>query len=111
MQALEQVLVEGLIKENVNFQRNGYKEHIPGNVSLSFKDADGEAILHRMDLMGISISTGSACDSVNTQVSHVIQAIGLDAAYAQGTVRISFGKDNTVEDAHKILTALIRIVG
>lgn len=110
LQELEQILVDGLIDENVDFRRNGYKEHIPGNVSLSFKDANGEAILHRMDLMGISISTGSACDSLNTQVSHVIQAIGLDAAYAQGTIRISFGKDNTVEDARKILTALIRIV-
>lgn len=111
LQELEQILVEGLIKENVDFRRNGHKEHIPGNVSLSFKGASGETILHRMDLMGISISTGSACDSVNMQVSHVIQAIGLDAAYAQGTVRISFGKDNTVKDAHKVLTALIRIVG
>lgn len=111
LQGLEQILVEGLNNENVDFRRNGSKEHIPGNVSLSFKDASGEAILHRMDLMGISISTGSACDSVNTQVSHVIQAIGLDDEYAQGTVRISLGKDNTVEDAHKILTALIRIVG
>lgn len=111
LQELEKILIDGLIKDNIDFRRNGYKEHVPGNVSLSFKDASGEAILHRMDLMGISISTGSACDSVNTQVSHVIQAIGLDAAYAQGTVRISFGKDNTVEDAHKILTALIRIVG
>lgn len=111
LQELEKILIDGLIKDNIDFQRNGYKERIPGNVSLSFKDASGEAILHRMDLMGISISTGSACDSVNTQVSHVIQAIGLDAAYAQGTVRISFGKDNTVEDAHKISTALIRIVG
>ena len=111
LQALEQILVEGLIKENIDFRRNGHKEHIPGNVSLSFKDASGEAILHRMDLMGIIISTGSACDSVNTQVSHVIQAIGLDSAYAQGTIRISFGKDNTAEDSHKILAALIRIVG
>lgn len=111
LQDLERILVEGLIKDNVDFLRNGYKDHIPGCVSLSFKNVSGEAILHRMDLMGISISTGSACDSMNTWVSHVIQAIGLDATYAQGTIRISFGKDNTVEDARKILTALIRIVG
>lgn len=109
LQELEQILVDGLIKENIDFRRNGCKEHIPGNVSLSFKNASGEAILHRLDLMGISISTGSACDSVNTQVSHVIQAIGLDAAYAQGTIRISFGNDNTAEEAHKILEALVKI--
>lgn len=110
LQELEQILIDGLLKEKVDFQRNGYKEHIPGNVSLSFRDASGEAILHRMDLMGICISTGSACDSVNAQVSHVIQAIELDATYAQGTIRISFGKNNTVDDADKILNALIRIL-
>lgn len=110
LQSLERILVEGLIKENVDFRRNGSKEHIPGNVSLSFKDASGEIILHRMDLMGISISTGSACDSVNAQISHVIEAIGLESVYAKGTIRISFGKENTVDDAYKIVEALDKVL-
>lgn len=48
---------------------------MPGIISLSFEGKDGEAILQRMDLMGICISTGSACDSNNTEISHVLQAI------------------------------------
>lgn len=51
-------------------------------------------LLHRMDLKKICISTGSACDGVNTQVSHVIKAIGVYEKYAKGTIRISLGKNN-----------------
>ena len=64
-------------------------------------------LLHRLDLMGICVSTGSACDSKETQISHVLRAIGLDESYAKGTIRVSFGKDNTVEDAEKIARSLI----
>ena len=63
-----------------------------------------------MDLMGISISTGSACDSVNTEISHVLQAIMLDEEHFKGTVRISLGKNNTEAEAGRIAEALIRII-
>lgn len=83
---------------------------MPGLLSLSFSDKDGEAILHRMDLMGISISTGSACDSVNTEVSHVLKAIQFAENYAKGTIRISLGKNNTQEDVESIVISLVKIV-
>lgn len=67
-------------------------------------------LLHRLDLMGIMVSTGSACDSKNTQVSHVLRAIRAHMDYAVGTIRISLGKNNTKEDAEKIAGALIKIV-
>ena len=79
-------------------------------MSLSFKDADGEMLLRRLDLMGICISTGSACDSKNTQISHVLQAIKLDEEYARGTIRVSLGKDNTEEDVDRIIHALKKIL-
>ncbi len=85
-------------------------EQLPGLLSLSFPGKDGEAILHRMDLMGISISTGSACDSVNTKISHVLQAVQLNTDYAKGTIRISLGKNNTEDDIEKITSALIKII-
>ena len=105
---LENKLLE-LISE-LNFIRNGDINHVPGNLSLSFKGADGETLLHRMDLKGICISTGSACDSVNTQISHVIKAIGIPNEYAKGTIRISLGKDNTLEEINQIAAALISIL-
>lgn len=107
---IENALIERLKESGIDFVRNGAKNHIPGNISLSFKDADGEAILHRLDLMGICVSTGSACDSVNTQVSHVLQAINLCNEYALGTIRVSFSKDNTMEEAVTIADSIIRIL-
>ena len=94
----------------VDFIRNGGRNHIPGNINLSFRNADGEAILHRLDLKGICISTGSACDSVNTQISHVIRAIGVPQEYANGTIRISLGKYNTLDDCDSIVEALVKIL-
>lgn len=108
--ALEQQLIFRLQSAGLDFIRNGHDYHIPGNISLSFRDRDGEMILHRMDLKGICISTGSACDSVNAQISHVIRAIGLDRQYAQGTIRISLGKNNTAEEVDTIATELIRLL-
>lgn len=108
---LESKLIEGLNVLKVDYIRNGAEKKIPGNVSLSFRGYEGEALLHRMDLMGICISTGSACDSVNTQISHVIHAIGIPDEYAIGTIRISFGKDNTERDIEVILDALKGIMG
>ena len=60
--------------------------------------------------MGICVSTGSACDSKNTQVSHVIKAIGIPESYAHGTVRISLGRNNTSDDVHFIANSIEKIL-
>ncbi len=107
---LEAKLIDGLSESGVNFIRNGATQRVPGNISLSFRGADGEALLHRLDLMGICVSTGAACDTVNTQVSHVLNAMGVDEDYAKGTIRISLGKNNTIEEVETLLQKLIRIL-
>ena len=111
IQNLEEQLLHGLEKNDIAFHRNGSRNHIVGNISLSFPDEDGEAILHRMDLMGINVSTGSACDSKETQISHVLKAINLEERLAKGTIRISLGHKNTVEDIDKIVRCLNIIIG
>lgn len=108
--SLEQVLTNKLNSAGINYRRNGGEPRLPGNLSLSFPYANGESILHRLDLMGIMVSTGSACDSKSTQISHVLHAINADELYAKGTIRISLGKDNTVTEVEKIADAIIRIV-
>ncbi len=67
-------------------------------------------LLHRLDLKGICVSTGSACDSVNTQVSHVIKAIQVPRPYAEGTIRITFGIENTEKEAVAIAEAIMYIL-
>ena len=107
---LEKTLLSRLNQTSIDYVRNGSNYHIPGNISLSFKNADGEAILHRLDLMGICVSTGSACDSVNSQISHVLRAIKLDESYARGTIRISLSHENTIEEVERIAHCLIKIL-
>ena len=108
VRSLEERLINGL--SDLSYIRNGSPNHIPGSISISFKGFEGEQLLHRLDLMGICVSTGSACDSVNTQTSHVLKAIGLDDEFAEGTIRISLGKNNTEEDVDSIICALRKIV-
>ncbi len=107
---LENTVIMRLKSSGLDFIRNGSTNHIPGNINISFAGADGEMILHRMDLKKICISTGSACDSVNTQISHVIKVIAVPEEYAEGTVRISFGKNNTESEAEEVADALIDIL-
>lgn len=108
--SLERQLITALDSSGIEFRRNGSQIRIPGNISLSFPSRDGEALLHRLDLMGICVSTGSACDSKDTQISHVLQSIGLEDCYAKGTIRVSLGKDNTASDVDSIVRALIKIL-
>lgn len=107
---LEKRLLIGLSNANIRFFRNGSEKHIPGNLSLSFPGYSGEALLHRLDLMGICVSTGSACNSKETEVSHVLKAIGLESAIAKGTIRLSFGRNNSENDVDIIVESLQRIL-
>ena len=107
---LERELLDRLDAARIVYTRNGGANTLPGLMSLSFPGKSGEAILHRLDLMGISISTGSACDSKNTEISHVLKAIKLDEELALGTIRISLGKYNTQEEASHIADALIKVM-
>ncbi len=110
VRSMEFRLLDALCSLEIPFIRNGGDNTLPGLVSLSFDGADGEKILHRMDLAGISISTGSACNSTNTEISHVLQAIKLNEAHAKGTIRISLGKSNTLDEIDSIINALIKIL-
>ena len=110
LRSMEKTFINTLKESNIVFIRNGSDNRVPGNINISIRGASGEMLLHRLDLMGICISTGSACDSVNTQVSHVIKAIGVPKEYAEGTIRISFGRDNKLEDATKVAKAIISVM-
>jgi len=107
---MERTFLRILDQAGIDYIRNGAPAHIPGNLNISIRGASGESLLHRLDLKGICVSTGSACDSVNTQVSHVIQAIGISEEYARGTIRISFGSNNEESDASAVAMALVDIL-
>lgn len=108
---LGELLIGWLHRSGVEFVRNGGAPRLPGLLSLSFPGADGEALLHRLDLAGICVSTGSACNGAATEASHVLRAIRLEERLARGTIRVSLGKDNTAEDMNAIVKALVKIFG
>lgn len=108
--SLRAEIIQGLANAKIDFIINGSNNYAPGILSISFKNSEGEVILHRLDLKGICISTGSACDSKNTNLSHVLEAIKCDKDYAFGTIRISLSEKNTVEEIHILIKNLIEIL-
>lgn len=90
---------------------NGNSEQRLPNISnISFRFIEGEGLLISLDLQSIAVSTGSACSSGTLEPSPVIQALGRTDEVARGSIRFSFGKDNTDEDVDYVLKVLPQIV-
>ena len=90
---------------------NGHPtQRLPGNASFCFQGVEGESLLLMLDLKGISASSGSACTSGSLDPSHVLLAIGLPHEVAHGSLRLSFGDYNTMEDIDYIIETLPPII-
>jgi cysteine desulfurase len=90
---------------------NGNREHRLSHISnISFRFIEGEGLLIHLDMNGVAVSTGSACSSGTLEPSPVIRALGRDEERARGSIRFSFGKDNTDADVDYVVGALIRAV-
>ena len=100
------------VKAEIPFVKyNGHPTmRVPGNADFSFKYIEGESILFSLDLAGIAVSSGSACSSGSLEPSHVLLAIGVDVALSHGSIRFSFGKDNTVEEVDYAVDVLKKTV-
>lgn len=106
---ISRIFLTRLESHGVDFILTGSKNRLPGHVSISIRNEHGDRILHRLDLKGICISTGSACNASETEVSHVIEALNLPPEYAMGAIRVSFGKCNSTEDAVEIADEIASI--
>ncbi len=100
------------IKENIlDVKINGSIEHrLPGNANTSFKGINGGELLMKLDEKGICASAGSACSSRSSMPSHVLTAIGLTSEYLEGTLRVTFGDENTKEDVDYLVESLVDII-
>ena len=108
---LTEIFLSVLHQADIDFILNGHPtDRLPGNINISVKGKSGEGLMHLLDLKGICISTGSACDSVNQQISHVIKAVRVPDDYAEGTIRITFGKENTEQEAAELADVLIKMI-
>ena len=79
-------------------------------LNLSFKGVEGESIILSLDLKGVAVASGSACTSGTLEPSHVLSAMGIAPEIAQGAIRFSFGRDNTMEDVEYVTGIIPEIV-
>ncbi len=104
-------LIEGIMSKVDDAILNGHPtKRLPGNVNISFRYIEGEALLLSLDLKGIAASSGSACTSGSLDPSHVLLAIGLSHEIAHGSLRLTLGEVNTEEDVDYVLEVLPDIV-
>ena len=107
--SLTDALIQG-IQDIPHVLHGENQERLLALLSLAFPGYAGEALLHRLDLMGIAVSTGSACDSKRTVISHDLKSMSVPEEIAQSTIRISLGVENTIVDVEAIVNALHRIL-
>ncbi len=93
------------LKGNADFIVNGNKENSGYILSLSFRGLRGEIISHLMEDRGVLIGLGSAC-STHIRTNRVLDAMGVEKAYSNGSVRISFSPDNTEQEIRYAANAL-----
>ena len=82
------------------------QNRLPANANFSFRYVEGESLLFSLDLSGIAVSSGSACSSGSLEPSHVLLAMGLPEGLAHGSVRFTFGKDNTMAEVDRTVDVL-----
>jgi cysteine desulfurase len=107
MRALRDLLEQGIEARIPFVLRNGHPEQRVPNISnFSFRFLEGEALLIRLDLRGIAVSTGAACSSGSLEPSHVLRALGRPRDLVQGSLRFSLSKDTTREEIEYVLEVL-----
>ena len=110
-QALRDRFQEGVLKKIPHVYALGHPtERLPHILSIAVEFVEGESMLLFLDMERIQIASGSACISRSLKVSHVMLAMGMDAALAQGSLLFGLGKDNKEEEVDRVLEVLPPIV-
>ena len=108
---LRDYYIEKVLNKIPYSRLNGHpKDRLPGNANISFQFIEGEGMMLRLDMKGISASSGSACTSGSLDPSHVLLAIGLKHEEAHGSLRVSFDETNTKEQVDYIVDELADII-
>lgn len=108
---LRERTIEEVMKKIPYVRLNGHRQkRLPGNVNFSFEFIEGESLLLMLDMKGIAASSGSACTSGSLDPSHVLLALGLPHETAHGSLRLTFGNDNSMEDINFLMDELPSVV-
>jgi len=104
-------LIKGLLEMPGSMLNGHPRERLPNNANVCFSGIEGESMVIHLGMKGVAASTGSACSSKSLEPSHVLLAIGLKPKDAHGSLRLSLGKSNTVQEADYVIKTLPGIVG
>jgi cysteine desulfurase len=110
---LRNKLENEILQKIPNSRLNGtadYALRLPNTSSISFENTNGEAILARLDDLGICVSTGSACNAENHTASAVLEAMNVPYSAAMGAIRFSLGRYNTEAEVDQVLQVFPKIV-
>ncbi|MBA7539139.1 Cysteine desulfurase IscS [subsurface metagenome] len=111
LQAMRDHIIDRILAEIPDTALNGHRwKRLPQNANISFHFIEGESITLHLDMHGFAVSTGSACFSRSLEGSHVIFGIGGDHERAHGSIRFTFGRYNTMEDANAVVQTLAEVV-
>jgi cysteine desulfurase len=111
VRTLRDRLEKALLSKMECVRLNGHPtERLYTTSNMSIECVEGEGMIIGLDMQGICVSSGSACSSGQTEVSHVLKAIGLPIELAKGSIRFSLGLDNTIEDMDRVIDVLPGIV-
>ncbi len=109
--SLRDRLEKGILERISHVRINGYRQHrLANTLNVSFEGVDGQMLAMNLDLMGIAVSTGSACQSDAMEPSYVLSAMGCSEGVATSCIRFSLGIDNTAEEMDLVLDALTNLV-
>lgn len=108
---LRDTLIARVIEAVPDVRLNGHPvARLAGNANLGFAGVEAESLLILLDAEGIAASAGSACASGSVEPSHVLRAMDVPEEYALGTLRFSFGPENTAAECDTVAAALPRLV-
>ena len=108
---LRDYVIDRVLKNIPEARLNGGLEHrLPGNANISFPGLEGETILLDLDMHHICASTGSACNSDSLDPSHVLLSIGVPEEIGHGSMRFTFGPQNTMEEAKYLCDVLEEVI-
>ncbi|MBS4726988.1 cysteine desulfurase [Mycobacterium sp. SM1] len=108
LRSLRDRLIDAVLAQVPGTRLNGAvgARRLPGNAHFTFDGCEGDALLMLLDANGIECSTGSACTAGVAEPSHVLVAMGADAASARGSLRLSLGHTSVDADIDAVLAVL-----
>ncbi|MGH9934224.1 MAG: aminotransferase class V-fold PLP-dependent enzyme, partial [Nitrososphaerales archaeon] len=108
---LRDSLVASVLKDIQHSKLNGHPtQRLPNNAHFTFLGVNGEDLIIKLDENGIAASTGSACSVQKQKASHVLKAMGFNHEEITGSLRLTFGIQNTIHEVEKTVRNLIDIV-